>query len=166
MAVTHVRELRKISADVFRQTSLTGETRKQVSKLMLEKAMNIPGFQFIDNAGAKWEAKNYFDMLARTQLMAAGRDSYLQTCAENECDTVRVSISGGSCDKCARFENVLLSISGNTPGLITLDEAIAAGLFHPNCTHSLIAVPEVIAKMDYDEKGYPLEGFNSKQKEE
>lgn len=161
MAVTHVRALRSISADVFRQTSITGETRKQVSKLMLDRALNVPGFQFIDNSGAKWQAQNYFEMLARTQLMNAGRQSSYDFCANNECDIVRVSISGNSCEKCAPFENTLLSITGATDGLTTIDEATAAGLFHPNCTHSVTPVPEELAKMDYNADGSPKDGVNS-----
>lgn len=155
MKASHVRELRKISAEVFRQASLTGDTRKQVSKTLLERAMNIPGWEFIDNAGSKWDSKNYFDMLARTQLMEAGRQSYLDHCAQNDCDVVVISTSGGSCPKCTPWEGRLVSISGATPGLPTLEDARASGLFHPNCTHSFTAVPDVIREMDYDEKGYP-----------
>jgi|GEM_PF-6376403 len=70
------------------------------------------------------------------------RQEYLDTCAEHGADVVRVTVSGHCCEKCAEWENRLLSISGATKGLPTVDEATAAGLFHPNCTHSLTEVDD------------------------
>jgi hypothetical protein len=161
MAQTHVRELRKIAADVMRQTSLTGATRKEVSRMMLERAMNVPNFQFIDNIGSKWNAKSYFEMLARTELMSAGRYSYQCRCEEDGYDAVRLTVSGHSCPKCARYENRLFSLSGNTPGLPSYDKLKADGVFHPNCTHSFTAVPDFIRNRDFNPDGTPKKGFNS-----
>ena len=64
-----------------------------------------------------------------------------------------ISVSGDCCDACGKYENALLSISGATPGLPTLEEAMAEGLFHPNCTHRIIAVPESIARKYYGMEG-------------
>lgn len=161
IAQTHVREIRNIASDVFRQTSLTGETRKQVSKMMLDRAMNIPSFQMLDNMGKKWNAKSYFDMLAHTELMNAGRYSYQCRCEEDGYDVVRLTVSGHSCPYCQVYENRLFSLSGKTPGLPTYDELRSNKVFHPRCTHSFNIVTDFTRERDYNKDGKPKEGYNS-----
>lgn len=141
MLFEHISILRRIAAQVFRDASLTGETRKKISQMLLEKALSIPGFEFIDKAGHKWRWETYFEMLVRTELMNAGRETYDKKCAEDGYDVMVLSYSGNSCPKCARYEGKMFSLSGATPGLPTKDDLIAAGVFHPNCTHSYSAVP-------------------------
>ena len=153
MALDHIRSLRQISAEVFRDMSLTGSTRQQVSKALYDRAMTIPGFEFIDKSGQKWSAKSYFKMLARTELMNAGRASYDEKMAEEGFDVMKLSTSGNSCDKCARFEGKLFSLSGATPGLPTKADLEAAGVFHPNCTHSYSMVPNYTRRTEYDLNG-------------
>ena len=136
-----IKNLRDISQEVFRKTALTGATRAQVSRELLGQALSKPNFRFIDNAGHTWNNKNYFDMLGRTVLMNASRSNYIDACVDKGNDVVRVTVSGHPCPACAVFENRLLSITGATSGLMTVDEARNMGLFHPNCTHSLTAVP-------------------------
>ena len=106
---------------------------------MLSKVLDLPGFKFIDKAGRKWNTESYFEMLGRTVLMNSGRETYLNTCAEKGKDVMRVTVGGDGCDVCARYENQLISMTGKTPGLPTLDQAMKEGLFHPNCVHSLVA---------------------------
>lgn len=156
MALDHIRSLRQISAEVFRDMSLTGNTRQAVSKALYDRAMTIPGFEFIDKSGQKWSAKSYFKMLARTELMNAGRASYDEKMAQEGFDVMKLSTSGNSCDKCARFEGKLFSLSGATPGLPTKADLEAAGVFHPNCTHSYSMVPPSMyfREYKYDEFEY------------
>ena len=45
-------------------------------------------------------------------------------------------------------------------------EATAAGLCHPNCTHSFVAVGEFVQQEDFTADGRPKEGVNSPGKEE
>jgi hypothetical protein len=161
MRDVEIMNLRNISAKVFRETSLTGETRATVSRRLLSEATSLPGFRFVDKSGNRWDSKTYFDMLGRTVLMNAGRSSYLDACAANGNDIVRVTISGNPCPRCRVFENRLLSISGKTPGLPTVDYAISRGLFHPNCTHSLVAVPPAMVAKYYNEAGRANTGINS-----
>ena len=155
MSFDHIKQLRSIAADVTRQMSLTGNTRKEVSKAMLNKAMEIPSFQFTDNSGHKWQAKSYFDMLARTELMTAARASYDDKCAKEGFDVVELTYSGHSCDACNRWEGRLFSLTGATKGLPTKDDLIADGVFHPNCTHSYTLVPQAVFEEDFNPDGTP-----------
>lgn len=116
--------------------------------------------------GHVWNNEAYCQMLSRTVLLNAGRQTYFDTCAENGNDVVRVTVSGNPCPACAVWENRLLSISGATEGLPTVSQATAAGLCHPNCTHSFVAVGEFTMQEDFNADGRPREGVNSPGKVE
>lgn len=167
MAFDHIAQLRRISAEVIRTASLTGQTRREVSSQLLNRAITeIPGFKFIDNAGRKWKDKSYFEMLARTELMNAGRASYDDTCARNGFDVVMLTFSGHSCKACTEYEGHLFSLTGATPGLPTKDDLLDAGVFHPNCTHSYTAVSDYDRETGFDEKGNPLSAEEAEERRE
>ena len=163
-----VSNLRKMSAQVMREASLTGETRAEVSRRLafanqygsgsiFQRPGNRAAFVFRDAANREWKTDTYFKMLGRTLLHNNARETYLAACAKEGGDIVTVSISGNPCEHCRQWENRLLSISGKTEGLDTLQSAMNSGLFHPNCTHRIIAVPESVARKYYDASGKPLE---------
>ena len=163
-----VSNLRKMSAQVMREAALTGETRAAVSRRLAfanqygsGSIFQRPGskatFVFRDAANREWKTDAYFKMLGRTLLHNNSRETYIAACAKEGNDIVTVSVSGNSCDHCRQWENHLLSISGKTPGLPTLQSAMSSGLFHPNCTHRIVAVPESVAKRYYDAQGKPVE---------
>lgn len=91
---------------------------------------------FIDKRGRKWNMATYCEMLARTstaQIFHQGKtNEYL---AHGE-DLVIVTHHTPTCDKCAKWGGKVLSLTGETKGYPTIDEARAAGLFHPNCRHT------------------------------
>ena len=153
MTFQHIKALRTITADVTRQMSITGATRREVSKALLDRAMELPGFQFIDKAGNNWSLKSYFNTLARTELMNAARASYDDKVTEEGFDVMKLTTSGHCCDKCARFEGRLFSLTGATPGLPSKQDLLDAGVFHPNCTHSYSLMPDYIRERDYNEDG-------------
>jgi len=155
MLFDHIRALRSLSADVFREVSLTGATRSEVSKKLLDRALEIKGFEFKDVGGTTWQNKAYFKMLARTELMNAARASYDDKVAEEGFDVMLLTVSGECCEKCARYEGCLFSLTGATPGLPSKQDLLDNGVFHPNCTHSYSLVPDFIRRRDYDEKGKP-----------
>lgn len=162
MEFNHIRSLRQISAEVFREMSVTGATRKEISKTLLERAMQIPGFEFTDKAGTKWQAKSYFSMLARTELMNASRECYDDKMTEEGFDVMRLTVSGDPCDSCSKYENRLFSLTGATAGLPTKADLEAAGVFHPNCTHTYVMVPDFIRERDYNADGTRKQAENVK----
>lgn len=78
----------------------------------------------------------YCEMLTRTstaQIYHQGKSNeYL---AHGE-DLVLVTHHVPTCKKCAPWGGKVLSLTGETPGYPTMDDARAAGLFHPNCRHT------------------------------
>ena len=141
MSFEHVKALRQMSAEILRTASLTGASRADITKQFLERAEEIPGFQFVAANGAVWKNETYFRMLARTELMNAARAAYDDKCAKEGCDVVELTYSGDSCDHCTPFEGTQFSLTGATKGMPTKQDLIDAGVFHPNCTHSYTAVP-------------------------
>lgn len=147
--------LRRISAQVMREAKLTGESAASVSR-RLYLSNNADGmFLFRDRSGKAWNSDAYFRMLGRTLLHNNARESYLTGCTESGNDIVTIPPGGDPCPACAKLEGRLYSITGKTPGLMTVREAIDAGMMHPNCTHRFVAVPPEIAKAKYEADGTP-----------
>ena len=72
-------------------------------------------------------------------------------------DLVKVSSIGTTCPICMRWQGVVLSISGNSPKYHSVDEAKAAGLFHPNCKHTLgMYIPELDDGTEHEGKVEPM----------
>lgn len=159
MSATQVGNLRNTVSRVLRTAGMTGMTSREVQGELLR--LLTADFAFTDAKGRVWNTEAYTKMLARTTLMNAGREAYLDTCADKGKDVVRISISGDACPKCAEWENRLVSLSGKTKGLPLLQTAIDGGLFHPNCTHSTVAVGDWDRETNFDKKGRPKEGWNN-----
>ena len=107
---------------------------------------------FVDKRGREWKVSTYAEMLARTSVMNAmltAKTTELQACGY---DLVRVSRHLGAegsdhdCELCRPWEGKVLSISGDDKKYPSLDQAKVAGLFHPNCKHS------VHLFVDYDDE--------------
>ena len=98
---------------------------------------------FRDAGGKVWDLRNYADMAAVTvTTQARNRGTWNEYAAHGE-DLVIVSTHPMSCPKCQPWQGVVLSITGNTPGYATIQDAEADGLWHPRCRHATaLYVPE------------------------
>lgn len=143
-------------------SSLTGalsgyEAIGQTERKILKRLQDDKGItSFVDNSGKKWNMATYVDMLTRTTTMQMHNEAKkVEFMAHGE-DLVQVTYHTPCCEMCAPFNGVVLSLTGNTPGYKTLDDAKAAGLFHPNCRHTYALFQEGIddedeAKPDWGE---------------
>lgn len=111
----------------------------------------VPGF--VDRGGRAWSPDAYAEMAVRTGGMNAMREGYAMTLRTVGEDLVRVTGHGYTCPKCAKYQGKILSLTGKTPNgrnrvlhatedryvwievTASLAEAVADGLFHPNCGH-------------------------------
>ena len=114
------------------------ETRAQASQRMMDKLAAKGITTFVDKAGRTWDMGSYTEMAIRTATAHAALEGRIQTQQSLGNDLMQVSRIGTTCPICARWQGVVLSISGNTGGYYTVDQARAAGLFHPNCRHTMI----------------------------
>lgn len=115
-------------------------------------ARGIDGFT--DKAGRTWHIDTYAEMATRTGAAHALRTAYEGELIARGEDLVIVTGNTYTCRLCAPWQDKVLSLTGLYPAGVhrlpsavgdgyvtvhvagTLEEARAAGLHHPNCTHS------------------------------
>ena len=113
------------------------DTRITASQKMMDKLAARGITSFTDKAGRQWQMDSYTEMAMRTATAHAAIEGHIQTQESFGMDLMKVSSIGTTCPICAKWQGVVLSISGKTPGYHTVDEARADGLFHPNCKHTI-----------------------------
>lgn len=164
---THVQILRNatdVYRDIITNTSTGVLTGTETINTSAQKALNefaakgITGF--IDKAGRKWELASYVDMALRTSTAHAALQGHIDRQVELGIDLVVVSKIGTTCPICAEWQGKILSISGNSPNHDSLNKAKEAGLFHPNCKHTISAFFKGMAEFDDTE---PHRGPNDEE---
>lgn len=143
MAGQMKRHIKSIVTDVLRRAATEGlsyrEAGKEVKAQVMEKD---PTFQFIDKAGRRWDSGKYFEVLAISVMQNARREAYIESCAREGHDLVLISAHGAP-DRCSRWENKTISLTGKTIGYPTYAQSKASGdIWHPRCRHRLIAVSQ------------------------
>lgn len=144
---------------------LGGLTRRQASQRALDQfaARGVTGF--VDSAGRSWELAAYAEMAVRSVTARAAVEGHIDALAEIGVGLVIVSDAPLECPLCRPWEGEVLTLGAaagphtvrvekavqpsglraafRPPETVavhvagSLTEARAAGLFHPNCRHSL-----------------------------
>ena len=91
---------------------------------------------FIDKSGRSWNMATYYEMLTRTSTMQVFHQAKVNEYLAHGEDLVVVTYHTPTCKKCAPWGGKILSLTGETKGYPTMEEAKASGLFHPNCRHT------------------------------
>jgi len=145
--------------DTYRQAvaraaggTLTGAaTRLLDAQVALDDLARRGVTGFTDKAGRRWGLESYVDMATRTTTAQAAVAGHLDRLEDAGMHLVIVSNSSRECDLCRPWEGKVLSwgpvdvVQTNArTGVLevvpvdgTVQEAISAGLMHPNCTHNL-----------------------------
>lgn len=99
---------------------------------------------FVDKSGRNWSLSAYIDMSVRTASMRAFNDSHLQTMRALGVQYFTVAPHKNPCPLCFPWVGtVLVEALPDRPVMhvdATIEQAVAAGLFHPNCRHVLVPV--------------------------
>ena len=133
------------------------DTRIQATQKMLNEFASKGITSFVDKAGRNWSLASYAEMCTRTVTAHAALQGHIDRQLEVGEDLVKVSSIGTTCPICMRWQGVVLSISGNSPKYHSVDEAKAAGLFHPNCKHTLgMYIPELDDGTEHEGKVEPM----------
>lgn len=109
-----------------------GNVRRNLNKISEAKGITA----FIDKSGRSWNMETYCEMLTRTATMQVFHQGKTNEYLAHGEDLVKVTTHEPTCEKCAPWGGKVLSLTGQTPGYPTLEEAKAAGLFHPSCRHT------------------------------
>lgn len=148
MSRSAIRQLRTAFVRTFNQGAAEGWDRLRLRDVMQiewnKVARSGSAFRFVDAGGRRWRNDVYARMLVRTTLARVERETFIRTMVENGYDLARVSHAGTRCKKCLPWEGRKVSLTGATKGYPTYADALAAGLFHPNCMHTLEFVSMLI----------------------
>lgn len=143
---------------------LGAQTRRQATQWALDRFAGRGITGFVDSAGRGWDMASYAEMAVRSVTARAAIDGHIDALAEIDIGLVIVSAAPLECPLCAPWEGEVLSLNGASgPRTVmerhatdrgrlfgprpmvpvhvagSLMEARAAGLFHPNCRHTLSA---------------------------
>lgn len=170
---THLRILRwELDAyrDVIARTSsdvlLGTTTRRRAAQIAWERLLSGGVTGFVDKAGRNWELASYVEMAVRSTVAQAAVEGHLDRLGAAGLDLVIVSDAPQECVRCRPWEGKVLDRTG-VGGARTIQlehaihdgqmvdveiagsvaEAIAAGLMHPNCRHSLSAYLPGVTKI-------------------
>lgn len=135
---------------------LTGATTQQLAQRQTVQRFLSEGITaFHDVSGKRWRIGTYAEMASRTSVARAFNDAGIGRMQQSGINLVTVSGSLSSCRKCAPWVGRILSTDGTTGTVVaqhattgedititiegTTDQARAAGLWHPNCSHKATA---------------------------
>jgi hypothetical protein len=144
---------------------LTGMARRDASQRSLNEFARRGVTGFVDSRGRSWELAAYAEMAVRSVTARAAIDGHIDAMAEVGQGLVIVSDAPLECPLCRPWEGAVLALTGQAgPRTVRVEHAIqptglrsalrapttvavhvagslpearAAGLFHPNCRHSL-----------------------------
>jgi hypothetical protein len=117
-------------------------------------ARGITGY--VDRRGRSWRLTTYVEMGTRTAVTRAAVHGLVDEFTTQGIGLVSVDDVPGECDRCRPYEHEVLRIGPGPVGpqtvphwrtgephlvdvVATLDTAMIAGLFHPNCRHTVRA---------------------------
>lgn len=142
---------RKIALENIRASAIGYQSWQKVARNYRQQLADEGVTGFTDRAGKKWDMSTYSKMVARTTTMESHLEGTKTRLLENGHDLVQISKHSSPCKLCAPWEGKIVSLSGNDKDYPSMDDATAAGLFHPNCRHAYglyIDIDAEIAKME------------------
>jgi hypothetical protein len=136
------------------------DTRRLASQRAWNQLLTRGITGFTDAAGRRWNLASYVEMSTRTSVAQAAVEGHLDRLSSIGLDLVIVSDAPQECKRCRPWEGKVLTRGGSAGGgkrtvviddplhagrtvavevAGSIDDAIAAGLMHPNCRHSINA---------------------------
>lgn len=106
---------------------------------------------FLDKGGRNWSLSSYVEMAVRTASIRAYNASHLAGMHAAGIHYFTVTDDGHPCPACFPWQHKVLT-DGVIENLImhvdgTIEEATAAGLWHPNCKHTILPVIAGVTKL-------------------
>ncbi|PRB01761.1 phage minor capsid protein [Microbacterium sp. MYb64] len=122
---------------------------------------------FTDKSGRDWSMSAYVEMAVRTASVRAFNSSHLDRMLALGIEYFTVPVTAHTCPQCFPWQGkVLTAVPVENPAVPvsgTIADAVAAGLWHPNCRHPLTAffpgvtvLPEIRTWTPEDQRLYEL----------
>lgn len=146
---------REVMAQPVADVLLGTKTRLRAAQVAWEHLLSRGVVGFTDRRGRRWDLASYTEMATRTTVAHAAVEAALDRFRQNGINLVIVSNAPQECTRCRPWEGKVLALTGAAgtrqvehgieDRMVTVDvagtvaQAVAAGLMHPNCRHSLAA---------------------------
>ncbi|MBF8193275.1 hypothetical protein ITP53_47935 [Nonomuraea sp. K274] len=148
---------RAVQAGAAARIASGAYTRREASQAAWARLIDRGIVDFTDRAGRTWKLSSYVEMMGRTNIQRAAVQGQTDRLESIGIDLVYVSDNVQECRVCRPFESKVLRRDAGPTGKIevehatqddvmvtvdvldTLPGAMAKGLFHPNCRHSISA---------------------------
>jgi len=121
--------------------ALKGDTRKDISKAIVEELTDSGFASFTDKRGRQWQLDSYAEMNARATLREANTRGLENRAIQEGYDLIKVSEHGTTCEICAKYEGRVFSISGDNPSYPKWENHVISKT-HPNCRHTVAIFQE------------------------
>lgn len=131
---------------ILAKGALKGEALKTIADNIRAQIEESGIAALVDAGGRAWQFDTYAEMLVRTKAVEARNEGLKNKMLQNGYDLVQVSDHNSDHQECADWEGEILSITGETEGYDTTDDAEAAGLMHPNCQHAYNVIKPELAE--------------------
>lgn len=125
---------------------IKGEALRQTKQAVMGAIQQQGLDALVDKGGHSWTLDRYSEMLIRTKAVESRNRGFGNRMVENGYDLVQVSRHFSTHEECRVWEGEILSLTGATKGYKTVEDAIEAGLFHPNCKHAINAIHLELAR--------------------
>lgn len=139
---------RALALENVRASTIGYQSWQKVARNYREQLADQGVTGFKDSRGRRWNMSTYAEMVARTTTMEAHLEGTKTRLLENGHDLVQISEHSNPCPKCKAWEGRVISLSGEDKDHPSLDDAKAAGLFHPRCRHGYGLYIEIDAEID------------------
>ena len=149
--------LRKVGIEGVGNVVVGSETwqtaaRKIRDKIIAEANIKVPYYNKKGDVIRFVHAQDYAKMVSRTTtanvFREGAKDRILDTFGDDGDLVEIIGVSQFPDSPCVPFQGKILSLEGQTKGYITIKEAKAEGLFHPNCIHNFAVTDTVMAIYD------------------
>ena len=140
-------QILRTGQDLYRQAAITAGqatykeadifTRRALSQKMLDDFASQGVQSVVYRDGKRVSIDAYAEMVGRTMSHHSAVQAGLNRYEQYGYDLVRVSAHFRACPLCVPWEGRILSQGGKDKKYPPLAVAIEAGLFHPNCLHSV-----------------------------
>lgn len=137
--------VRKVTSEVMRNNltkgvNSTATLRRDIMADLRKQLGDSLNTGIIDAAGRRWRPSKYVDVLVRTKMMEAHKESTINEAISRDVFYGVISRHGAK-DACAKWEGKVVKLTPDAPGdYVYIGDISRKELFHPFCKHLVTAI--------------------------
>lgn len=134
--------VRRVSAEVLRSNltkgvNATQSLRRDITAELRKQLGESVNTGIIDAAGRRWRPSKYVNVLVRTKMMEAHKESIINEALSRDVMYGVISRHGAK-DACGKWEGKVVKLTPDAPGnYVYINDIPRNELFHPCCRHTV-----------------------------